>query len=60
MDLRFTEEDEAFREEVREWLQANLDGEFATLRGRGGSGDLEGAGELRRAWERKLAEGGWT
>ena len=60
MDLRFSEADEVFREEVRTWLDANLAGEFAALRGRGGSGDLEGAGELRRAWERKLAEGGWT
>ena len=60
MDLRFTEEDEAFREEVRAWLEANLAGEFAALRGRGGSGDLESAAEGRRAWERRLAEAGWT
>jgi alkylation response protein AidB-like acyl-CoA dehydrogenase len=60
MDLRFSEEDEAFREEVRTWLDANLAGDFAALRGRGGSGDLEGAGDLRRAWERTLAAGGWT
>ena len=60
MDVRFSAADEAFRLEVRAWLEANLVGEFATLRGRGGSGDLEGAVEVRRAWEKKLAEGGWT
>jgi len=60
MDLRFSAEDEAFRGEVRGWLERNLVGEFAELRGRGGSGDLEGAVEPRRAWERRLAEGGWT
>ncbi len=60
MDVRFSPEDEAFRLEVRTWLERNLAGEFATVRGRGGSGDLEGAIELRRAWERRLAAGGWT
>jgi alkylation response protein AidB-like acyl-CoA dehydrogenase len=39
MNLRFTEEDEAFRREVAEWLAANLRGEFAVVRGRGGPGD---------------------
>ncbi len=60
MDVRFSPEDEAFRLEVRDWLETNLVGEFAALRGRGGSGDLEGAVEVRRAWETRLAEGGWT
>jgi alkylation response protein AidB-like acyl-CoA dehydrogenase len=60
MDVRFSPEDEAFRLEVRDWLESNLVGEFAALRGRGGSGDLEGAVEVRRAWERTLAAGGWT
>jgi alkylation response protein AidB-like acyl-CoA dehydrogenase len=60
MDLAFSPADEAFRDEVRGWLEANLVGEFADLRGRGGSGDLEGAVEPRRRWERRLAEGGWT
>ncbi|MEB2283827.1 MAG: acyl-CoA dehydrogenase [Polyangiaceae bacterium UTPRO1] len=60
MDARFSAADEAFRDEVRTWLEENLVGEFAELRGRGGSGDLAGAVELRRAWERRLAAGGWT
>src|SRR5512147_2645999 len=60
MDVRFSAADERFRLEVRKWLEENLVGEFAALRGRGGSGDLEGAVDVRRAWEKKLAEGGWT
>jgi alkylation response protein AidB-like acyl-CoA dehydrogenase len=60
MDVRFSAADEAFRLEVRTWLEDNLVGEFADLRGRGGSGDLEGAVEVRRAWEKTLAGGGWT
>ena len=60
MDVLFSAADEAFRLEVRTWLEDNLVGEFAGLRGRGGSGDLEGAVEIRRAWEKRLANGGWT
>ncbi len=60
MDVRFSPADEAFRLEVRTWLEDHLVGEFAALRGRGGSGDLEGAVEIRRAWEKELAAGGWT
>ena len=36
MDLRFSDEDEAFRAEVRDWLEGRLSGEFAGVRGRGG------------------------
>ena len=60
MNLRFSAADEAFRNEVRSWLEANLVGEFAALRGRGGSGDMEGALDGRRKWERTLAKAGWT
>lgn len=60
MDLRFTDEDEAFRREVRGWLEANLVGEFAELRGAGGSGKEHEAFEGRLAWERHLADAGWT
>ena len=54
MDLRFSEEDEAFRSEVAQWLAEHLSGEFAELRGRGGPGDESALIEERRAWERKL------
>ncbi len=39
MDLRFSAEDEAFRDEVRTFLEDLLRGEFAVTRGRGGPGD---------------------
>jgi alkylation response protein AidB-like acyl-CoA dehydrogenase len=60
MDLRFSEADEVFRSEVAQWLAANLVGEFAPLRGRGGPGDEHVLLAERRAWERKLGEAGWT
>ena len=52
--------DEAFRMEIRGWLEENLQGEFADLRGRGWAGDMDGAVEGRRAWERRLGQGRWT
>jgi alkylation response protein AidB-like acyl-CoA dehydrogenase len=60
MDLRFSEEDEAFRKEIRDWLNENLTGEFAIVRGRGGAGDEEALFDERRAWERKLGEARWN
>ena len=59
MDLRFSEEDEAFRREVSEWLADALAREFAAVRGRGGPGDEHAMLDERRAWERKLGQGGW-
>jgi alkylation response protein AidB-like acyl-CoA dehydrogenase len=60
MDLRDRPEDEAFRKEVRSWLDAHLMGPFADLGGRGGQGDETFGFETRLAWERELAAGGWT
>jgi len=60
MEIRFSEEDEAFRRAAAAWLHDALSGEFAVLRGRGGSGDDAAFVDERRAWERKLASGGWT
>jgi alkylation response protein AidB-like acyl-CoA dehydrogenase len=60
MDLRDRPEDEAFRKEVRSWLDAHVVGDFAELGGRGGSGDETYGFETRRRWEQVLAEGGWT
>ncbi len=59
MQLRFSDEDEAFRREVQAWLGANLTGAFAVLRGRGGPGDEHAYIDERRAWERRLGEAGW-
>lgn len=61
MDLGFSPEDEAFREEIRTWLEDNLArSEFSMLRGRGGPGDEHSFYEERRAWERHMAEHRWT
>tara|TARA_R110002073_G_scaffold138876_1_gene288635 strand:- start:5040 stop:6230 length:1191 start_codon:yes stop_codon:yes gene_type:complete len=60
MKLSFSPEDELFREEVATWLADNLCGEFEPIRFRGGPGDEHSFVEERKAWEQKLAEGGWT
>ncbi|HSJ21728.1 MAG TPA: acyl-CoA dehydrogenase family protein [Nocardioidaceae bacterium] len=60
MDLTYSAEDEAFRGEVRTWLEENLSGEFADLRGRGGPGREHEAFDERVAWDRHLAAAGWT
>ncbi|MCG8316028.1 MAG: acyl-CoA dehydrogenase family protein [Pseudomonadales bacterium] len=60
MKLNFSPEDETFRDEVATWLRDNLNNEFEALRFRGGPGDEHMFHEERHAWEKKLAEGGWT
>jgi alkylation response protein AidB-like acyl-CoA dehydrogenase len=60
MKLSFSAADEAFRAEVAGWLAANLCGEFECIRYRGGPGDEHSFVEERKAWERKLHDGGWT
>jgi len=60
VDLRFSEEDEAFRREIAGWLADNLSGEFACVRWRGGPGDEHAMFDERLAWERKLGAAGWT
>ena len=51
---------EEFRAEVRDWLAANLVGEYAALKGLGGPGREHEAFEERRAWNRHLAAAGLT
>ena len=60
MDLTYSEEDQAFRAEVRGWLEEHLTGEWAALRGLGGAGRDHEAHDERVAWNRLLAEHGWT
>lgn len=60
MQISFTPEDERFRQEVADWLAENLSGEFASIRFRGGPGDEHSFVEARKAWECRLASGGWT
>ncbi|MBV7479416.1 acyl-CoA dehydrogenase family protein [Pseudomonas sp. PDM31] len=59
MKIGFGGADEVFREEVAQWLAEHLSGEFAPLRFRGGPGDEHSFPEERKAWERRLAGGGW-
>ncbi len=49
-------EEGAFRAEVRAWLEDNLVGDFAGLRGLGGPGREHEAHDERLAWDRHLAE----
>jgi len=51
---------DAFRARVAAWLAENLAGRFAPLRDRGGAGDGDALVDLRKAWERQLARGGWV
>ncbi|MGW9404215.1 acyl-CoA dehydrogenase family protein [Arthrobacter sp. NPDC055585] len=60
MDLNYAAEDEEFRREVRDWLESNLSGRFAHLRGKGGSGREHEAFEERLEWNRHLAAHGWS
>jgi alkylation response protein AidB-like acyl-CoA dehydrogenase len=59
VDFTYSDEDEAFRAEVRRWLDEHLTGAFAAL---GPGNDMGGPETLavRLAWERELAEGGWV
>ncbi|WP_084649934.1 acyl-CoA dehydrogenase [Stappia stellulata] len=50
----------ALRRTVAAWMEENLGGDFEPLRGRGGAGDGDALPELRKAWERRLSEGGWV
>ena len=58
MDFNYGTEDEAFRAEVRTWLEANQ--QFAPA----SRGPLDDGGkddwEARVRWHRKLNEGGWV
>ena len=60
MDLTESAEDAAFRAEIRDWLDANLTGEFAEAKGLGGPGREHEAFDVRVAWDRHLAAHGWT
>lgn len=56
MDFHYGDKAEAFRVEVRAWLEQHLVGPFAEL---GAGAEFEGASEVRREWERKMGRGGW-
>jgi len=52
MDLTFTQEESAFRDELRSWLADNPPGEPP--------GGEDAAYQWRRDFQRRLAEGGWA
>jgi alkylation response protein AidB-like acyl-CoA dehydrogenase len=54
------QDNEAFRLEVRSWLEANLIGDFAKLKGLGGPGSEHESHLERLEWDRHLAKHGWT
>ena len=60
MELKLTEEEEAFRREARDWLEDQLSGPFKELRGRGASGDQESCVEERIAWGKAMGAAGWN
>lgn len=60
MDPTQQEADEGFRAEIRGWLEQNLVGHFADLRGRGGSGREHEDFEGRLEWNRHMAAAGWS
>jgi len=52
--------DDVFREEVRDWFAHHVIGEFAEAGAEGGPGSEHLHVDVRRQWERVLADGGWT
>ncbi|MCA9531007.1 MAG: acyl-CoA dehydrogenase family protein [Myxococcales bacterium] len=60
MELQLTDAERAFRDEVRAWLEAQLSGRFAHLRGRGGPGDEHYAIEDRLEWGRVMGAAGYN
>ena len=60
MEFRFTDEEEAFRQEVRSFLRRELPSDWATKAGSGALGeDAEDQWQFLRAFQRKLADRGW-
>ncbi|MBP6419601.1 MAG: acyl-CoA dehydrogenase family protein, partial [Giesbergeria sp.] len=60
MNLQETDVEKAFRTSVREWMSANLCGEFEPLRNASGLGSPGYEPALAKRWEQHLAKGGWT
>ena len=53
MDLRFSPEDEQYRQTLRTWLEANRPPESPPK-------DQDAEFAYRRVWQRKLYDGGWV
>ncbi|MSP79294.1 MAG: acyl-CoA dehydrogenase [Dehalococcoidia bacterium] len=59
MDFRFTSQQLAFRQEVREWLKKELPPGWAQSGGGEEGGDSEGSFETTRDFRRRMAVKGW-
>lgn len=53
-------DEQAFRQQVADWMAEHLTGRFACLRHRGGPGDESAYPDLRKEWEQALAADGWV
>jgi alkylation response protein AidB-like acyl-CoA dehydrogenase len=51
---------DAIRHDIRAWLEAQWQGDFAALKGLHGPGEPGFDAGLARRWEQALASGGWT
>lgn len=56
--LRLHADDATFRHDARTWLETNMVGRYAELRGRGGPGDEATGFDIRVEWERLLGQAG--
>ena len=59
MDFSFTESDEAFRHELRDWLASNVADFAATFDDAGREGSAKVYGR-RQAWQRRMADAKWA
>ncbi len=58
MDLAFSPEDLAFRDEVRAWIKANFDEDLKAMQAQSKNGYLDKEAMVR--WQKKLYERGWV
>lgn len=58
MNLAFTEQDLAFQQEVRSWIEANLSAEMREVQERSPTGHLSKAMQIE--WQQRLAKKGWS
>ena len=58
MDLAFSPEELAFRDEVRAWIEQAYDADLRRQMSQSKNGYLDKAGQVK--WQKKLAEKGWV
>jgi alkylation response protein AidB-like acyl-CoA dehydrogenase len=59
MDLSLTEQEKAFRDKLRAWLETNVPEPWQSS-GEGGSNEEQEHFEYLRQWQRKVFEAGWA